>query len=297
MPAFLPLLSTLMPLIGAGADAAATAGANRKSREFSREMYDRTRTDNLAFWDMQNKYNAPQAQMQRLKDAGLNPNLVYGGSGSSGQAASIPTPDVQSAQFRTPDFSSAFAQAGNSLAEFQNLDIRQAQLDNLLAQGSVLKQEALLKAAQVGQTIASTTRSQFDLDFATELRNTSADFLRTQVDKMKADLQFTLNQTELNTAMNASNIQEAAERIATSRLQRTGMTIQQAREKVETEIKKLDLKFYKQGIPPGSPFYAKMVAQLVETLTDKLQSYKPPKNVQTKKEITDRINSFFNRNK
>lgn len=297
MPAFLPLLAAAAPLIGGGLDALSTGAQNRKSREFSREMYARTKADNLDFWNQQNKYNAPQAQMQRLKEAGLNPNLVYGGSGNSGQAASIPTPDVQSAQFRTPDFTSAFSQSANNLAEFQNMDIRQAQLDNLFSQGSVLKQEALLKAAQIGETIARTTRSQFDLDFASELRNTSADFLRTQVDKMKADLQFTLNQTELNSALNASNIQEAAERILTARLQRSGMRLDQARTKIETAIKQLDLKFYKQGIPPGSPFYAKMVAQLVETLTEKLQSYKPPKNLKTKQDITDKINSFLNRNK
>lgn len=46
---------------------------------------------NVEFWKMQNQYNLPKNQMQRLKDAGLNPNLIYGSSpaGASGSAGSI----------------------------------------------------------------------------------------------------------------------------------------------------------------------------------------------------------------
>lgn len=33
---------------------------------------------NFALWNIQNAYNDPSAQMQRLRNAGLNPNLVYG---------------------------------------------------------------------------------------------------------------------------------------------------------------------------------------------------------------------------
>lgn len=301
----LPLIAAALPLIGQGIDAAVTGGQNRKSREFSREMYERTKTDNLAFWDQQNKYNAPQAQMQRLKDAGLNPNLIYGGSGNSGQAASIPTPDVQSAQFRGTDFAGAAAQSANNLAEFQNMDIRQATYDNLMLQGSVLKQEAVLKAAQVGATTAATARSQFDLDFASELRNTSADFLRTQVDKMKADYQFTLSQTELNAAKNSSDLAEAAERILTMRFGRTGMGLDQEKTrqlikgiKTDNAIKALDLKFYKEGIPPGSPFYMKTLATIVERLTRDLApspGLSPKQHL--KSSLTDSMNDFFKRNK
>lgn len=301
---FLPVLSTILPLVGTGIEAAATAAENRKSRAFSREMYQTQKTDALAFWDQQNKYNSPASQMQRLREAGLNPNLVYGGSGPSGQAGPIPTPDVQSAQFRVPDISSGFAQAANNLSEFQNLEIRQAQLDNLQSQGSVLKQEALLKAAQLGKTTAETARTQFDLDFASELRNTSADFLRTQVQKQKADLQFTLSQTEINKAQSAANLRESVERVMTSRLQREGMRIDQKKAnemirqiRTDNAIRQLDLYYYKQGIPPGSPFYMKTVSALVERFMDEygLQKYKSGPS--TKEEVTDIINQFFSRKK
>lgn len=51
---------------------------NVKNRQFAREQYQTQRQDALSDWQMQNAYNSPAAQMQRFKDAGLNPHLIYG---------------------------------------------------------------------------------------------------------------------------------------------------------------------------------------------------------------------------
>jgi len=45
---------------------------------------------NIKFWKMQNQYNTPVKQMERLQKAGLNPNLIYGsGSANTGVAGSV----------------------------------------------------------------------------------------------------------------------------------------------------------------------------------------------------------------
>ena len=44
---------------------------------------------NIKFWNMQNAYNTPKQQMARLKDAGLNPNLIYGSNANTGVAGSV----------------------------------------------------------------------------------------------------------------------------------------------------------------------------------------------------------------
>lgn len=44
---------------------------------------------NIKFWEMQNAYNTPKSQMGRLKDAGLNPNLIYGSNANTGVAGSV----------------------------------------------------------------------------------------------------------------------------------------------------------------------------------------------------------------
>lgn len=43
----------------------------------------RNRQNALDDWNRQNEYNSPAAQMQRYKDAGLNPHLIYGQSNTS----------------------------------------------------------------------------------------------------------------------------------------------------------------------------------------------------------------------
>ena len=59
---------------------------------------------NVDFWKMQNQYNLPKNQMQRLKDAGLNPNLIYGSSpaGASGSAGSIAPSKAAPYNFQNP---------------------------------------------------------------------------------------------------------------------------------------------------------------------------------------------------
>lgn len=44
-------------------------------------------------WNRQNIYNSPKEQMNRLLQANLNPNLMYG-QGSVGNASSSPSPDT-----------------------------------------------------------------------------------------------------------------------------------------------------------------------------------------------------------
>ena len=51
---------------------------------------DKANEANVRLWREQAAYNTPKAQMDRLKEAGLNPNLAYGNL-ASGVASSPPT--------------------------------------------------------------------------------------------------------------------------------------------------------------------------------------------------------------
>lgn len=54
---------------------------NRKNREFQERENQINRQFAVDMWNKQNEYNLPTNQMQRLRDAGINPHLAY----SSGQ--------------------------------------------------------------------------------------------------------------------------------------------------------------------------------------------------------------------
>jgi len=73
------------------------------------EQWNRQNAYNLQMWNMQNAYNSPAAQMQRYKDAGLNPNLIYG-QGQPGMASSMPqspAPQMKGANVPQAKFSMA----------------------------------------------------------------------------------------------------------------------------------------------------------------------------------------------
>lgn len=65
--------------IGAAAQLAGTA----MSISAQGELYDKTREWNEKMWEKTNEYNSPSSQMARFKDAGLNPNLMYGSIANS----------------------------------------------------------------------------------------------------------------------------------------------------------------------------------------------------------------------
>lgn len=84
--------------ISLGAAAAIVGGAGllgsalgsrsqRKTNEAQKELAELEFKRNKEMWQMQNKYNSPVEQMSRLRQAGLNPNLVYG-SGAVGNTTS-----------------------------------------------------------------------------------------------------------------------------------------------------------------------------------------------------------------
>ena len=100
------------------------------------DMWKRQNEHNMKLWNLQNEYNLPINQVERLKAAGLNPNLLAGNASAGGHAAAIQkaeTPKYQAARarfdytpLRTPDV----------LGLYQNFQLRQAQIDNVKAFGS-----------------------------------------------------------------------------------------------------------------------------------------------------------------
>lgn len=142
------------------------ASANKKNRQFALQQYERERKDALADWNMNNLYNSPGAQMARLKEAGLNPNLVYGNGGSIMQAATVRDADMGNYQQQPLPGT----KLGESMAQIYNIKLQQAQVDNVKALTEVAKVEAGLKAVQALKTLMEKNTGQFDLDRKEELK-------------------------------------------------------------------------------------------------------------------------------
>lgn len=302
--ALIPLISAGAALGGTGISAFSTGNMNRKSRQFSQEMYQRQFNDNVAFWNMQNEYNSPQAQMLRFQDAGLNPNLIYG-QGNSGPAGAVQTPDVVRPEFNPIDASRLGGDALGIISAIYDLDIKKAQADNLKAQNSVILQDAMLRAAQIQSTQAGTDRSRFDLGLDSELREVSADSRREMLRQLKTNIDQSIDKNAREAALASSSIQEAASRMLSQTEER--LTLQKGRQKADTEmsvmrqnlklmqqegvLKELDIELRKQGINPQDPIWARIVGRL---LANWVGQDKPLKPGETKSTLQKARDSFWN---
>ena len=70
---------------------------NKELSSYDREKCSNGRENqaNIDFWNMQNAYNSPAAQMERYQAAGLNPNLIYGQSNTADQVTAASSPNYQ----------------------------------------------------------------------------------------------------------------------------------------------------------------------------------------------------------
>ena len=131
---------------------------------------------NLEMWNMQNAYNAPTAQMSRLRQAGLNPNLVYGNGVTGNSAGSAPQYEPAKIQrahmepYRGWNLGLSDA-ASMYMAARQN----KAQVENMEAQNKLIREQARTEGIRQGNIAMSTARSGFDLNLARQLRDVSID--------------------------------------------------------------------------------------------------------------------------
>lgn len=122
----------------------ANIGTNILSRFSAKRQANLQYSKDLDMWKAQNAYNAPTMQMARLREAGLNPNLVYG-SGSVVGNTSSQLPKYQAPR---PQFEYQSPQLADAIGQFQNVRLQGAQIDNVQASTKVQEQTALNKAIE-----------------------------------------------------------------------------------------------------------------------------------------------------
>mgnify|MGYP000606872862 CR=1 FL=1 len=120
----------LGPTIGAAAQAKQSRRNVQAQIKADRELAEYQYSKDLEMWDRQNEYNSPSAHMQRLRDAGLNPNLVAGQAGSVGQATQMPK--YQSIKTDFSKRQTPLAALG-MLGQFQDYQMKQQQIGVLEA--------------------------------------------------------------------------------------------------------------------------------------------------------------------
>lgn len=174
-------LPLIMGGLSGGVNAYMQQQRDKKERKWNQEDYAQQRADALADFERTNQYNSPQQQMVRLRQAGLNPNLVYG-KGADNTSAMVRSSNINKS---TPSAYQIPEQPITQIAQgFMDMQMKQAQTDNLTIQADLMRKEALLKDVTATKVLQETANSQFQLQQANSLKDLV-------VEQAKANLQNT----------------------------------------------------------------------------------------------------------
>lgn len=247
-----------MPLLGLGLGAAqsglnyaAQTRTNAKSIAFQKEMWDKNRQAALDDMETQNLYNSPVQQMQRLREAGLSGNLVYG-KGADQTAAMI-----KSAQATPPNITAPRLEGIGTLAQgFADTRLRQAQTDN--ADASTLN---LMTNSAKTKTEEAQLRGIFDLKLGE---------LKSRIANTEAGTESAIGQEARAKDLHSGNLKNQVIELLQKEktLNKTDKEIQQLNVAIENakkegRIKELAAKLADKGINVNDPAYVRYLAQLL----------------------------------
>lgn len=137
------LIEAALPTVAAGVNAIASKNAQKRQNKANKELAEYQYSKDLQMWHRQNAYNAPNLQMERLKEAGLNPNMIYG----TGSAAANTAKEMPKYQAPRAEITSHLPDIVGELGRFQQQKMQKAQIDNVKAQTALNIQKAATEAA------------------------------------------------------------------------------------------------------------------------------------------------------
>lgn len=260
-------------------NAASQAAQNRKSRKWSEKMYAIQRADALADWNRETSYNSPAEQMKRLRDANLNPALLYG-NGAVAEAPRVRSSDAPSWDPKAPDWGSGVQNLGDAFAMMYDIKLKEAQTNNVMAATDVSAEEKLLKRAQTFATLSSTGKTDLEaqelmikLSNAQSLSDISVDTARANLNRTYAETEISLQANERAAIAQSSTLKEAAMRILHMQYQ-NAKSVDERREisaridqiQKSTEIMEEDLKLKRQGIQPHDKLFQRKVVEAINNI-------------------------------
>lgn len=263
--------------VGAAQDAFNWQNAERntlRERRWNQADYAQQRRDAQADWERNNSYNTPEQQMQRLREAGLNPNLVYGKGADNTAQAINQTKMTPSKSLLSPPLTR------NYLMESAQLNQTKAQTDNLYKQNAVLAQEALLKAANIAQVGSITAKSKFDLQQAQALNETTIAQARANLTSTEQKTYLDAERFQNESTKLQSDLKVAAQNIAESKV-RAAKTDEERKNAIETrnilkneaKVKEFEAKLAQMNLSKNDPLAARVLVKMAEEAASKVSTY------------------------
>ena len=265
-------------------NADSTEETNKKNHQNDQDLMYAQHDLNVADWHMANAYNSPDQQMRRYKQAGLNPNLIYGQMSNS---PSVHGNNANNTRMEAPkyDMSSVAEKMTSGVNQYFELQNKQAQTDAIKSQIELNHKEMLLKDQDfAGKGIANAT-SKFQLEQAIKLqdqairkaqlennaieqntwiagRNEKRSQIRSVADAKQQAI------TLINSNLDSKLKQQQSENneVTKTKLGQEVENLKQAQKNAQNDniIKELDITLKKAGIQPHDPYYMRVLPSLLE---------------------------------
>lgn len=269
------LIIASMELLGQAGNSIAQGNLNRRMRKWSEQQYAKQRADSLSDWHRTNQYNSPGQMMARYKEAGLNPNLIYGtGSNDAGPIRSADTPSWNPQAPRMD--------LGSVGRDFFAIKMQQAQLANLQSQNDLIKAQTQKTTEETknvsiygGKAATETALASFNLHIAEDLRNNTIAQAKANLEKTTQGIKIDFDANQRAAISTASSIREAAERILTLQAQRTKIPaeLQEIQARItalgsDVQLKDLDIGLKKMGIQPTDNVFLRILTRIINHATE-----------------------------
>lgn len=238
-------------------------------QEFNAAEAQKNRDFQLDMWNKNNEYNSPAAQLERLKQAGINPNAMFGSSGYSPVASSAP--------------SGATGAGSPSIAN--SLLLQDAQLANLMAQAQKTKSDADLNKLQLTYDQLTFGQRAKALDLANDETKQRIDNLIQDKDiqrktfdifALKSSAELKTMREQLNVLRsqylsNMKSIEKMDQDIKESQARVNLIGEQTESQDIQNQLKNIELEFCKiTGVPLGTPVEEKLFSLYKEGKFDEL---------------------------
>lgn len=209
----------------------------------NKEMAEYAYSKDLEMWNRMNEYNAPSAQMQRFKDAGLNPVLMYGkGTAGAGQATTLPKYNAPRQDYRYQPI-----QTAGTIQAFQDVRMKDANIDYIREQANLANEKV-----------------------QTEVWNRALKILG--VDKGRQDMLFKGELHPYNIQMQQKLVDQAIQRINNLQADTENKFMQNKILDAQRQLAELHVQMREDGIEPGDAIWKRTVKDFLQGVKDWFKS-------------------------
>lgn len=264
--AIIALVGAIASVIASSQNKKAQEQTNQTNLDIANLGFEKERSTALEMWNLQNAYNHPSSQIERYKEAGLNPYMLANTMATPASAPNVPNYDTP--RMDAPHVIDYGQAVNRGLTDYYSVVQADAQTSATRANTEVMRQEAAYKAGLTAESAARTARSQFDLDQAKELRQTSVDAAKANLRAINQKMELDIRADERAAATTSKSMEEAGERILSMREarantieERQNIRAQRDQIRADSRLKQLDAELRSKGVYPGDPLWMRLLIQ------------------------------------